>query len=625
MHKKLLQLTLQECENDWSLYIHNSYSKNGIVKRVVEWTWNKNESLDIDNEALYLYGLTLAWFLTSSNRELRDGATKALVSLFTDNTPIFLNILKQFENVNDLYILERLYAVAYGIILRSSEHLGFKELGEYIYATIFDKDDIIEHLQIRDYAKLTVEYLKSNHFITIDISKTRPPYGSKLPSILPTNNELEIYKTNIWNERIISSMVTEYGNGIMRYGDFGRYKFEYMLKNFQNVNAQGFSNFATKYIFEQMHYDGKYYEDIEQQLNRKYYDRNDHGQERLGKKYQWIATNKVLAIIADNHNIVDHADGNITPYRGAWQINIRDIDPTTILRNKSTEQIKWWFNLNQNFEDSVLTDAEWIQSGTNLPIIDSVINIQNNGKEFLILDMSADIDGDKSAQKYRNLYYQTNAFICKKAELNKLIKWAENKNFYGQDKMPNSRHFSKVFLREYPNGEAYKYFDRNYYSQVNWTDICEIEHEQIPCKILPTTTAYFNERAGYDRSINESIHISLPNKWLVEQMKLRQSINDGEWLNDDNEIVFFDPTIISGCVSNYNENGVLIADKKILLDFLEENDLAIFWTAWGEKQVRDTDHKLDTEDFFGTTEFSEFAYLDSDQIKGYPQKISFRQ
>lgn len=117
--------------------------------------------------------------------------------------------------------------MAYGIVLRSSEYTGFKELGEYVYTSIFDKDDIVEHLQIRDYAKLTVEYLKTNKFITIDISKTKPPYGSKLPDRLPTNNELDKYKTNIWNKRIISSMVTEYGNGIMSYGDFGRYKFEY--------------------------------------------------------------------------------------------------------------------------------------------------------------------------------------------------------------------------------------------------------------------------------------------------------------------------------------------------------------------------------------------------------------
>lgn len=68
--------------------------RNGIVKRIIEWTWNKNESFDIDNEALYLYGLTLTWFLTSSNRELRDSATKALVSLFTNNTSVFLRCFK---------------------------------------------------------------------------------------------------------------------------------------------------------------------------------------------------------------------------------------------------------------------------------------------------------------------------------------------------------------------------------------------------------------------------------------------------------------------------------------------------------------------------------------------------
>ena len=66
-----------------------------------------------------------------------------------------------------------------------------------------------------------------------------------------------------------------------------------------------------------------------------------------------------------------------------------------------------------------------------------------------------------------------------------------------------------------------------------------------------------------------------------------------------------------------------MADKEILLNFLGKNNLAIFWIAWGEKQVRNIDYKFDTKDFYGITEFSEFAYLDNGQIKGYPQKISF--
>lgn len=72
----------------------------------------------IDDKIIILNGITLCWMLVSSNNEIRDKATKALVSIFTNKCQLFLNLIKMFEQVDDPYILERIYAVAYGIALR---------------------------------------------------------------------------------------------------------------------------------------------------------------------------------------------------------------------------------------------------------------------------------------------------------------------------------------------------------------------------------------------------------------------------------------------------------------------------------------------------------------------------
>jgi len=96
VHQKLLDMTMLERDYEWSLKIHNLFVDEKIVKRIINWAWDKKEEFEIEDESLYLYGLTLGWFLTSSNRELRDGATKALVNLFTDRVDVFLDILKQF-------------------------------------------------------------------------------------------------------------------------------------------------------------------------------------------------------------------------------------------------------------------------------------------------------------------------------------------------------------------------------------------------------------------------------------------------------------------------------------------------------------------------------------------------
>ena len=74
----------------------------------------------VPDEALRLWGTTLAWFLTTPNRFVRDGATKGLVSLFTNRLSLLQEVLETFTEVNDPYVSERLFAAAYGCAMRST-------------------------------------------------------------------------------------------------------------------------------------------------------------------------------------------------------------------------------------------------------------------------------------------------------------------------------------------------------------------------------------------------------------------------------------------------------------------------------------------------------------------------
>lgn len=252
----------------------------------------------------------------------------------------------------------------------------------------------------------------------------------------------------------------------------------------------------------------------------------------------------------------------------------------------------------------------------------SIVNMAHKDKPSWVLEINFSMDGGKSGEKYRNLYYQINSFIVKKKDFGNLTEWAKKQNFYAR-KMPHSSHFSEAYLREYPNCESYKFIDKSYYGQTGWSNQFNDGYSEIPCKVLLTSTAYFNEGRSYDRSTDESIEISLPNKWLINQMKLRQNLNDGEWINTQNEVVFFDPTISFGSVSQYNENGVLAADKELLLDFLNQNNLCIFWVLWGEKQVRDTELKFGHKNFLGIAEISGFAYFDGENVIGHEININY--
>jgi hypothetical protein len=90
---------------------------HGFCCRFLDLDYSK----ELSEESRYLSSILLTWLLASSYREVRDKATKALVTLY-ENQPLkqLLRILKLFEDINDPYIQERLYCVAYGVVLRST-------------------------------------------------------------------------------------------------------------------------------------------------------------------------------------------------------------------------------------------------------------------------------------------------------------------------------------------------------------------------------------------------------------------------------------------------------------------------------------------------------------------------
>ena len=609
----LLSMRLMEREAFWSVYINNSFIDEGIVNVIISWALDKKENFIIEKDSLFLYGITLGWFLCSSNRELRDKTTKALVNLFTNSIDTFLKVLKEFESINDLYILERLYAVAYGIVLRSSNQDGFKKLAEYIYNEIFNVDFVIEHILIRDYAKLIIEYINGLVEICIDIDKIKPPYRSIFPDSFPTDEEIDTYKNeNMYVDQIIDSMVTEVGrSGNHMYGDFGRYTFQSDLMNFKlddKVNVQDLSNYAVKIILNELICDKDLFDNAESNLKSIRHSRHEHKIERIGKKYQWIAFYKILALVADNYKIKDHSSWNdeVEQYKGTFQLSCRNIDPTSILGSKVESKYQWWLDINNDFECLELSNIEWMKSNKNLPKTSEIINIHFENKNYFLLDTSFSIDGNKNDNEYRNLYYNINSFILKKEDLKTFISWADRQTFYAK-RMPNSSSFHKVFLREYPMGEAFDSINNYYNSQMNWETTFDDRDDGLPCEVLLTATSYMNEASGYDNSVDNAIEIKLPNKWLVESMSLVQNLNDGEWINHNNDIVFIDK-------GGIDEDIALLADKEKVLEFLDQNDYTVCWIMWGEKQVRNTNNEFDEKDFLGISQIDCFSYFDGKKI-----------
>ena len=84
----------------------------------------------VDDEVIRLVGILLAWFFTTSNRFLRDKATKAMVRIFESRLQVLRGVIELFVKVDDPYVTERLYAVAYGCAMRTTNYDALRALAQ---------------------------------------------------------------------------------------------------------------------------------------------------------------------------------------------------------------------------------------------------------------------------------------------------------------------------------------------------------------------------------------------------------------------------------------------------------------------------------------------------------------
>ncbi len=194
LHRNLISREMAERDAWWSIFLHRHVGGEGAVDRIVDWAWSPETRTYADDESVRRCGTTLAWFLTTSNRFLRDKATKAMVNLFSNRLSILRQVIQSFLDVNDLYVLERLFAVAYGCILRSTDTEEIRELATAVYEWVFQQGAPPTHILLRDYARSVIEYaLAIDIELDIGVEKIRPPYGSDWPEI-PSEEEVGKFK-----------------------------------------------------------------------------------------------------------------------------------------------------------------------------------------------------------------------------------------------------------------------------------------------------------------------------------------------------------------------------------------------------------------------------------------------
>jgi hypothetical protein len=601
LHRFLMPYSLAERDAFWTTHLHEqNEGESSAMCRLIDWAILDEDKAYLSNESRLLAAKALAWLFTSTNIRFRDSATKALVVLLENYCTTIESLLTVFQTCNDPYVVDRVFAASYGAVLRSEHLEGLGSLAEYIVKNVFTNvSEVYPHVLVRDYARNIVEYALYKQLYELkDASIIRPPYRSEFPSSLPGNAEIDAYKFDynangfkkyfFSQNEILSSMTTEYGRGTGGYGDFGRYTFEASLYDW-DCDANGLSNYACKLIFEKFGYDVEQHGEFDRHAASG--DRHQNKSERIGKKYQWIALYEILARLADNHQMIDEStrwgdEKQTIWYSGPWNPSVRNIDPT-VVRNGENSSTEFERLVNHvEYTDWTDTDKNWLGSSGNLPYPKSLISVTDSqGIEWLVLENDyaweepSPLGQERFESSRKHLWYQLRSCLVKQNDADRLFSWLKNKSFMN-NWFPTGHEFYQMFSREFFWSPAYRFFENPYYGGYGWKDISDREYKELPgVLVMPTAEGYRREQGVGEQESSSCIY---PCQHIFSGMKLEYSKNIGEWRNCNGEIICLDPSV------GTDSSPALVIRKDALQEFLSENDLQIFWTCLGEKNILGT-------------------------------------
>jgi hypothetical protein len=228
LHPKLMSLDMPHRDACWSTILAGSDSEHPIY-RIIDWSLDG--SLHVSSGKSHeLAALVLAWSFSTTDRNIRDRATKSLVALIENKPTIFPWLVDEFKAVDDLYILERIYTAAYGAVCRNLDAEWISSFAETAFNHLFALGKPPLHLLLRDYALGLIEIAKIQNRLPkgIDEQLAYPPYHSSPPRFNLKEEAIKQIADKAGGNQILYSCT-------VHIGDFANYEIPHATNNFLTV------------------------------------------------------------------------------------------------------------------------------------------------------------------------------------------------------------------------------------------------------------------------------------------------------------------------------------------------------------------------------------------------------
>lgn len=561
LHGHLGTLTVADRDASWSRWLIGATEDEyeTAVTRLFHWAWPAELGTrgEVPHNVAELATLLFSWLFTSTDRRVRDRATKALVSVAERAPAAFARTLPRFADVNDPYVLERLAAAACGVALRAVSADDALALADGVRALVADGWPL--HLMTRDYLRRVLVVARG---FGLEGAVGDPPYGADWPVTARSVDEIEALAGgpdylygSIWHS-------------LTGLGDFGRYVLQSALGDVASDDPKRLQQLAERAVFDrtlELGWTPERFRELDRGRSGR-----DEPVERFGKKYQWIAFYEVLGRLADQYQVrrewsEDEPRSYLYPEQLVW----RDIDPTVLVRKPELASMapQWFSPVEPQFPAGVTHDYPADLGGVPDPL-DLICVTDEGGASWLTLatflnwEQPLPVEVQALHPPRRSVWMHIRSYLVPVGQVAGLRSWAVGQDWYGRW-MPEHGEAHNALLGAHPDDPTWTAAR----GDIEWW---EGRSGKRPADLWHPAAWYGGTGTSREHSSEGETQGFVPSKRLFHVLGLGHGV-DFTW-RDSQGVAIHDPSATLG-----GSGALLLGRDRVRR--LTDAGVTLFWTV----------------------------------------------
>lgn len=562
LHGFLSRFSMGDRDGFLAVWLHFTHGTNGAVDRLIRWAREKPLN-EVGGDTTRLWTTALLWTTSATDRRVREPATVAAARLLTRHPSQAARLLQQFAAVDDEWVAERALVVAYAALLADGAIDDWAAAAEVVWAKFFERPaDLTPNAAVRDAARSILEAAADRGALpaSVTVDQFRPPYTSDWPLDWPTEADIEPYDNSDYPKLVRSSTDD----------DFCRYYVEYELRGRPDVEISAGARWVVEEVIR-LGYRPKRHSSFDGYVIA------THGFgrgkpkwiERIGKKYQWIALNRLIGHVSDN---APKTPGKWDPpapsVPGPATTISRQIDPTIHEFAPVDDSPRSWVPTYDWDAPAGKADSQWVADDADLPTID-VADAEFDERPFIVLSGFYEWNDANQRERSRGIWTHLYPHLIDTTDLPAALAQLEGKDLTGRD-ISRTPETTYGYVGEFPYGHHHGAM------------IHTIGHESKPLSV-PTRPASWHILGEYEYAPGDhetvSVDAPAPEFFGTAPGNLRWNGRNGWTDTTTGQLV----AVLRHSV-NASRNELLV-DRAWLENWLTSAEKSLIWVENTGKQV----------------------------------------